>query len=62
MKDTIFNFRTERDDFMPEANDDWSDYIPQTDKAQALYSKYLSDGLVPVGAAMKVLLDTYPEK
>lgn len=58
-----YNFRTNTWDYLTQPPSDWSDYIPQYESAQALYSLYQEAyGDTPIEAACKVLERCVPSK
>lgn len=53
---TIYNYRTEKNEYVSLPITDWEDYIPQGQEAQSLYNLYQEIGDTPTEAAKKVLL------
>ena len=49
------NQRTGETEYLAATPQDWSDYIPQNEAAQALYRLYQETGDAPIEAAKKVL-------
>lgn len=51
----LFNQRTGQADYLTEMPEDFSDYIPQIEEAQALYRQLVEQGATPIEAAKSVL-------